>query len=149
MKTSHPEPLEAVIIKKRRNKAKYLTWNSIRLQFVKKTSIPDRVKSFGYIRCYSSSSPWPVKSPSNSIRYSCQKIRSWSRRPKTILEIRKKFTFLSVINNPMIYKFFKDFTNLKKKTNMAVVFSFRAFPNILKYRDHQWDLPAIWKTRLL
>ena len=23
------------------------------------------------------------------------------------------------------------------------------FPNILKYRDHQWKLPKIWKTRLL
>ena len=82
------------ITEKRRNKAKYLTWNSIRLKFVKKTSMPNPVKSLGYIKCHSSSSPRPVKSPSNSIRYNCDKISSWSRRPKTILEIRKKKTFL-------------------------------------------------------
>ena len=29
------------ITEKRRNKAKYLTWNSIRLKFVKKTSMPN------------------------------------------------------------------------------------------------------------
>ena len=49
----------------------------------------------------------------------------------------KKATFLQVINNSIIYKFFKDFTNHRKKTNMVVVFTCRPFPNILKYRDHQ------------
>ena len=39
MKTSHPEPLKVFITVKRRNKIKYLTWNSIRLKFVKKTSM--------------------------------------------------------------------------------------------------------------
>ena len=52
-----------------------------------------------------------------------------------------------VINN-IIYKFFKDFINYKKKTNRAVVFSSGRFPNILKYSDHQCDLPTIWKTKL-
>ena len=42
-----------------------------------------------------------------------------------------------VINNPIIFKFFEDFTNHRKKTNRAVVFSCRPFPNILKYRDHR------------
>ena len=37
-----------------------------------------------------------------------------------------------MINNPIIYKFFKDFTNHRKKTNRAVDFSCRPFPNILK-----------------
>ena len=32
-------------------------------------------------------------------------------------------------------------------TMSILVFSSRPFPNILKYRDHQWDLPTIWKTR--
>ena len=54
-----------------------------------------------------------------------------------------------MINNPIICKFFKDFTNHKKKTNRSVVFSGRPFPKILKYRDHGWDLPTIWYTRLL
>ena len=53
------------------------------------------------------------------------------------MKIRKKATFLKVINNPIIYIFFKDFTNHRKKTNRALVFSFRPFPNILKYEDHQ------------
>ena len=30
-------------------------------------------------------------------------------------------TFLLVINNPIVYKFFKDFTNHRKKINRAVV----------------------------
>ena len=47
-------------------------------------------------------------------------------------EIRKQVTFLEVINKPIIYKFFKDFTNHKSKTNMAVVLSRRSLPDILK-----------------
>ena len=50
----HPK---SPITEKRRNKAKYLTWNSIRLKFVKKTSMPNPAKSLGYIKCHSSSSP--------------------------------------------------------------------------------------------
>ena len=42
------------ITEKRRNKAIYLTWNSIRLKFVKKTSMPNSVKSPGYTKCYRS-----------------------------------------------------------------------------------------------
>ena len=78
---------------KRTNEAKYLTWNSIRLKSVKKTSMPNAVKSLGYIKCHCWSSPKFVKSPTNSIRYNCEKVSSWLRRPKTILEI-KKATFL-------------------------------------------------------
>ena len=78
------------ITEKRRNKVKYLTWNSIRPKPVKKTRMSNSVKSFWYIKCYSSSSSRPVKSPSNCIRHKRQKICSWSRRPKTMLEIREK-----------------------------------------------------------
>ena len=88
------------IFEERKNKAKYLTWNSIRLTFVKKTSVPSSVKSLEYIKRYSTRSPRLVKSHRNSIRYNCQKICSWSRRPKTTLEIRKK---------DIIYKFLKNF----------------------------------------
>ena len=50
------EPLSALYYwEKKRNKAKYLTQNTIRLNFVKKTSIPKPIKSFEYIKCYSSS----------------------------------------------------------------------------------------------
>ena len=72
------------------HKAKFLTWNSIRPKFAKKVSIPNPIKSLGYIKCQSSSGPRPIKSLFNSIRYNCQKICSWLRRPKTKLEIKKK-----------------------------------------------------------
>ena len=36
-----------------------------------------------------------------------------------------------IINNPIIQKFFKDFTNHRKKTNRVVVFSCRPFPIFL------------------
>ena len=50
----------------RRNKARYLTWNFIRRKFGKKTSMPNPVRSLGYIKCYSSISPRTIQSPSNS-----------------------------------------------------------------------------------
>ena len=91
-----------------------------------------------------SSSPTPAKSPSNFIRYNCQNICSYLRRPKT-----SDITLFWVIKKSIIYKFFKGFTNHWKKTNRMVVFGCRTFSNILKYRDHQWDFPRIWKTRLI
>ena len=36
-----------------------------------------------------------------------------------------------------------------QRTNRTAVFNSWPFPNIHKHRDHQWDLPTIWKTRLL
>ena len=38
-----------------------------------------------------------------------------------------------MINNPIIYKFLKDFTSHRKKTNRAIVFGCRLFPNIVNY----------------
>ena len=52
-----------------------------------------------------------------------------------------------MINNPIIYKFFKGFAKQKKKTNWVVVLSCRPFPSIFKYRDHELDFPTFWKTR--
>ena len=51
--------------------------------------------------------------------------------------------------NLIIYNFFRDVTNHRKKTNRAVVFSSRPLTNILKYRNHRWNLPTIWKTIFL
>ena len=46
---------------------------------------------------------------------STEKICSWSRRPKTILKIRKKkATFLYVINSSIIYKFPKPNSKFKR-----------------------------------
>ena len=49
------------ITEKRRNKANYPTWNSTWHKFVKNSSMPNPVKSFGYIKCHSSSSPSLLK----------------------------------------------------------------------------------------
>ena len=127
---NHPKPS---ITEKRGNEAKCLTWNSIKLKFVKKTSMSNPVESLGYIKCYSSSSLKPIQRYRDSLRYKWQKICCWLSRPKTILEIRKKTTFLLVINKSIICKFFKDFTNPRKRTNRAIVFSCIHFSNILKY----------------
>ena len=51
--------------------------------------------------------------------------------------MRKEGAYFKVINNSIIYKFFKDFTNWKKETNRAVAFSFKHLPNILKYWNHR------------
>ena len=102
-----------------------------------------------YIKCHSSSRPRLVKSPSNSIRYKCKKICSWSRRPNTILEIRKKPHFSKWSTILLFTGFSKNLLTTAKKTNWMVVFCCRPFPNILTYRDNQWNLPTIWKTRLL
>ena len=52
--------LKPSITEKRKNKAKYLTWTSLNLKFVKNSRIPNPVKSYGYIKCYISSGPRPV-----------------------------------------------------------------------------------------
>ena len=65
-----------------------------------------------------------------------------------MVKIREKASFIQVIINPIIYKFFKDFANNRMKTNRVVAFSCRSFPKILKYMDHRRDFLRIWKTGL-
>ena len=113
------------------------------------------LKSLRYIKCHSSSSPRPIKSPSNSIRCGCQKISSWSRRCENILDIRQKATFKAInqVTSKPKFMFFKDITNQKtntrQKTNRVVVLSHTPLPSILKYSDYRCNLPAAWKTRFL
>ena len=64
--------LKLSITEKRQNKTKYLAWNSIKFEFVKKNSMPHTAESLGFIKCHSLSSPRPIKSNSNFIRYKCQ-----------------------------------------------------------------------------
>ena len=49
----------------------------------------------------------------------------------------QKKGYFSLGDQQVIYRFFKDFSNHRKKTNRAVVFSSKPFPNTLKCRDHQ------------
>ena len=58
----------------------------------------------------------------------------------------RKTTFSQMINKHIIYKFFKDFANHKKKSKRVVVFSCKPFPNIFKYKNPQSDPPTIWKA---
>ena len=37
----------------------------------------------------------------------------------------------------------------QKEDKQGSIFFDTRFPNILKYKDHWWDLPEIWKTRFL
>ena len=130
---------------KRRNKARYLTWNSIRLKFVRKTSMPNP-KSW-------STTAWVAPDLLRALAIladiTVKRSAVDQEDLKPYWKLEKMDTLLYAINNPIIYKLSKVFTNHTKKTNRVVVFSCRTFPNILKYRDHQWNLPTIWKTRIL
>ena len=42
-----------------------------------------------------------------------------------------------------------DWPNRRKNTNKVQFFTCGPFSNIIKYRDHKWDLPTIYKTRFL
>ena len=76
--------------------------------------------------------PRLIKSTSKSIWYNYQRICSYTREPETTLEIRKKVTFLKVINKPIINKFFDDSADHIKMTNKMAVFSHWYPPNILQ-----------------
>ena len=113
------------------NKAKHPTWNSIKLQSVKKIGKPNSVKSLRYIKCSGFNSPTPINSLNSSKRYNCQNIYSWSRRPETYWKSDKKATILKVINKSIIDKFFKEFTNHITKTIRAIVFRHRSLLTFL------------------
>ena len=65
---------------------------------------------------------------------------SWARVPETKLKIRKKINFLEVLNKPIFQSFSK--ISLKKK---VVVFSHRPLSITLKFSDHTWHFPIVWK----
>ena len=132
-------------MKKRQNKVKYLTWNSIRPKFVKKTRMPDPVKSLGYIECYSSSSPRTVKNP---------RILSDTTVSRFAVDLKpywksEKKLHSSRWSTSLLFTSFSKTNIYRKKINPAVVFSCRPFSNILKYRYCWWGLPTIWATKLL
>ena len=54
---------------------------------------------------------------------------------KPFSKSEKKASFLKVINKPIIYKFFQNFTNHRQKTNRTLLLSHRTYPSILKYKD--------------
>ena len=110
---------------------------------VKKTSMLNPVKSLGYIKYYSSSSPRPLQAltilSDTTVRTSAV---DWEDlKPYWKSEIRLGSSSWSTIL--LFPSFFKDFPNHRKETNWVRVFSRRPFPNSLKYRDQQWDLDEV------
>ena len=104
-----------------------MTINSIKPKFIKKITVS--AENFGYVKCYSVSSPRPNKSPSNFIRDSCQKIcmstiYTWNCRKITFFK-QSKILYINC-------KFFKGFTYHRKKTNRVVV--------------HSWSNDLVGKT---
>ena len=79
--------LKPTITKKLIDKTEHTSWFSIKLDFLRKTSVLNPIKSLQYI------SPRTVIGPTNCIRYWCQKICCWTRRPKTIPEISKPIVY--------------------------------------------------------
>ena len=80
-------------------------------------SIPSPVENLEYIKCYSLSSPILGRNPGSFIKCNCQNFCSYLRKPKTILEIRRKTIFVKVVHTSTIYKFSKDFSKHRKKIN--------------------------------
>ena len=115
---------------KKQNKAKYQNWNSIRFEFVKKTNMPHPARTLDI----SSVTP----------EVALQLIKALDFKPYWKSE---EATFANVVNNPIIYKFSKDFTNNRKKSNRMVVFRYIPLPNILKYMVNISDLHTTWKTK--
>ena len=54
--------IQSCLLLRKGDKVKYLTWNSIRLNFVKKTSKPNPIKTLRYIKCCNSNSLRHIKS---------------------------------------------------------------------------------------
>ena len=51
------------------------------------------------------------------------------------MKIREKAIFFEVIK--LCYRFFKDFTNHRKKTDRTVLLQNRPLSNIVKYKDQR------------
>ena len=112
--------------------AKYLTWNSKRSKFVKKTSMLNLVKSLGYIKCYSSSSTNLLKALAilldatdrkSAVEWEDLKPSEKSSKPqkKNNKKKQKKKEHISLGDQQAYYlQFFEDFTNNSKKTDRVV-----------------------------
>ena len=122
-----------------------MTWNSIRLKSVRKTSMLNLVRSLEYIKCYSVSSPRTVNSLTNSIWFNCQKICSWLRTPKTKFEIRKRSHFCKWSKILL----FTSFSKILPTTQIRPAGWSILVVDLSLNSDHWWDLPIIWKTRLV
>ena len=104
----------------KRNKAKYLTWNFIDLSLWRRPACQTLWKALDILNVTVWVTPDLLKA-------------------------------LAILSDTIVRRLLTSFskTNHRKKTNRAVVVSSGPFPNILKYKDHWWNCPSIWKTRLI
>ena len=76
-----------------------------------------------------------IRALNNFIWCNCRRIISWSRISETILEIRKKATFILVIKKLIIHKLFKDFTNHRKKMQTMLLYQMQKVTPLGHYID--------------
>ena len=96
----------------RKEEMRWNIWFKIPLDLIKvvrKTNTPKSVESFGYTKCYSTSSSRLVKSPSNSIRHNCQKISCCVYFPSYSIKCISCFMLEHLMTN-----IFPSFTSAKK-----------------------------------
>ena len=46
-----------------------------------------------------------------------------------------------------IYKFFKNFTNHRRKNTRSIILNYKLLPNFLKYTEHRQNVPTFSKTK--
>ena len=90
--------------------------------------------------------PGISKASSNFIRYNCEKICSWSKRPETILNIRKK---AKVINKTIIYNFFKDFFNHRKKSFSPTYLNAGTADAVFNNLENKIPSDTYWRFQLV
>ena len=125
--------LKLSITEKRVSKAQCWTWNPEDLPMWRRLSCLILSKAFDI----SSPTAWVVPDilkalaifSDTTVRRSAVDLEDL----KPYLKSEKRPHF----NKPIIYNFFKDFTNRRKMINRAVIFSCIPFPNIPKCKDHQ------------
>ena len=136
-RTSHAEPLEAFYYWEKTNQAKHLTRNSISLSLWIKPACQTLSKALDVLR----------GATARVDRDTTVKRSAVGRDDlKPYWKSEKRAHFLRWLTSLLLFfiKFFKDFTNDRKKTSRTVVFNNRPLQTILKYRDHRWE---IWKRR--
>ena len=116
--TFHPEPLEAVYYKEKKKLGQISDLKFHRLRFMKKTNMPNPVKSN-----ISSATYWVAQ---NLLKALAILLDTTVRRSGVDREELKPYWKSEKRSHFSVsYKFLEDFTNQRKKTNRVVVFNCR------------------------
>ena len=132
--------LKSSIAEKRRNKAIYLTWNSIRRKFAKKTSMPNPVENLDISRATIRVAPDLLKALSilsdTTVRRSpvdTEDLKPYWKSEKSHISLSDQQSYYL-----QAFQRLPSTVNHRKKTNRTVVFSCRPFSNTLTNRNHRW-----------